>query len=101
MTLRALAICVTVLTASQLLAQAIEHSKPQAESQQASAAKPAPLKQGSGEDGQDVYLQNCARCHNAPDHFSPSISGTVAHHMRVRANLSEKEYKALLLFLNP
>ena len=51
--------------------------------------------------GQEVFNQNCSRCHNAPEGFSPSISGTVARHMRVRANLSEADYKALLRFLNP
>jgi len=51
--------------------------------------------------GQQVFNQNCARCHNAPKGFPPSISGTVARHMRVRANLSEADYKALLRFLNP
>jgi mono/diheme cytochrome c family protein len=51
--------------------------------------------------GQQVFNQNCSRCHNAPEGFSPSISGTIARHMRARANLSEADYKALLRFLNP
>ena len=51
--------------------------------------------------GQQVFEQNCARCHNAPEGFSPSISGTVAMHMRVRAGLSDADYKALRRFLNP
>lgn len=51
--------------------------------------------------GQQVFEQNCARCHNAPEGFSSSISGTVAMHMRVRAGLSEVDYKALRRFLNP
>jgi cytochrome c5 len=51
--------------------------------------------------GQQVFDQNCSRCHNAPEGFSPSISGTIARHMRVRANLSDADYKALLRFLNP
>lgn len=51
--------------------------------------------------GQRVFEQNCSRCHNAPEGFSSSISGTIAMHMRVRANLSEADYKALLRFLNP
>jgi len=52
-------------------------------------------------DGQQVFDQNCSRCHNAPQGFSPSISGTVARHMRVRAGLSQEDYQALLRFLNP
>lgn len=51
--------------------------------------------------GQQVFDQNCSRCHNAPGGFSSRISGTIAMHMRVRANLSEPDYRALLRFLNP
>ena len=51
--------------------------------------------------GQQVFDQNCSRCHNPPEGFSPRISGTIALHMRVRANLSDEDYKALLHFLNP
>jgi cytochrome c5 len=51
--------------------------------------------------GQQVFEQNCARCHNAPQGFSPSVSGTIAMHMRVRAGLSEADIKALRRFLNP
>lgn len=53
------------------------------------------------ERGQQVFEQNCARCHNAPGGLSPRISGTVAKHMRVRGNLSEADYKVLLKFLHP
>ena len=51
--------------------------------------------------GQQVFVQNCSRCHNAPEGFSSRISGTIARHMRVRASLSDADYKALLRFLNP
>lgn len=49
--------------------------------------------------GQWVWDHNCSRCHNAPQGFSSHISGTIAKHMRVRANLSDADYKALLRFL--
>jgi cytochrome c5 len=52
-------------------------------------------------DGQQVFEQNCSRCHNPPQSFSPSISGTVARHMRVRAGLSKEDEQAILRFLNP
>jgi cytochrome c5 len=52
-------------------------------------------------DGQKVFEQNCSRCHNAPQGFSPSISGTVVRHMRVRAGLSKEDAQAVLRFLNP
>jgi mono/diheme cytochrome c family protein len=51
--------------------------------------------------GQQVFEQNCSRCHNAPEGFSPRVSGTIATHMRVRAGLSEADYQALRRFLNP
>jgi cytochrome c5 len=53
------------------------------------------------ERGQEVFHQNCYRCHQEPEGFPPSISGTIARHMRVRAGLSDEDYKALLKFLNP
>lgn len=51
--------------------------------------------------GQLVFEENCSRCHNAPQSFSPRIAGTIARHMRVRANLSAEDERALLRFLNP
>ncbi|MGB9030852.1 MAG: cytochrome c [Acidobacteriaceae bacterium] len=55
----------------------------------------------SEDEGQRVFAQNCSRCHNAPEGFSPRISGSIVRHMRVRANLSEHDEQALLHFLNP
>lgn len=52
-------------------------------------------------DGQQVFEQNCSRCHNTPPGFSPSISVAVARHMRVRAGLSQEDAQAILRFLNP
>jgi cytochrome c5 len=62
---------------------------------------PAPADAPRVHDGQKVFEQNCGRCHNAPQGFSPSISGAVSRHMRARANLSQADYEALLHFLNP
>lgn len=53
------------------------------------------------DEGERVFQRQCSRCHNAPEGFSPRISGTLVRHMRVRAPLSEREEKALLHFLNP
>jgi cytochrome c5 len=62
---------------------------------------PKAVHAASQERGQQVFEQNCARCHNAPQGFSSTISGSVAMHMRVRAGLSDADYKALRHFLNP
>lgn len=61
--------------------------------------KPAPA--ASPDRGQQVFAENCSRCHNSPEGFSSRISGTIARHMRVRANLSNEDYQALRQFLNP
>ena len=60
--------------------------------------KPAHLNE---DDGQKIFEQNCSRCHQAPEGFSPRISGTIVHHMRVRANLSREDEQKLLRFFNP
>jgi cytochrome c5 len=52
-------------------------------------------------DGEHIFARRCSNCHNAPEGFSPRISGTVVRHMRVRANLSKHEEEALLRFFNP
>jgi len=53
------------------------------------------------DEGQRVFEQHCSRCHNAPEGFSPRISGTIVRHMRVRASLNQHEEEALLRFFNP
>ncbi len=60
------------------------------------AARPA-----APNEGERVFQQNCARCHQSPQGFSPHISGTIVRHMRVRANLSRNDERAILKFLNP
>lgn len=76
-----------------------------------SAAQPAPKKathasssasaSAPEDEGERVFAQNCARCHNSPEGFPPRISGTIVRHMRVRANISEHDEQALLSYLNP
>ena len=53
------------------------------------------------DEGERVFAEHCSRCHNAPQGFSPRISGTIVRHMRVRANLTAEEERALLHFFNP
>lgn len=53
------------------------------------------------DEGERIFEQNCSRCHNAPEGFSPSISGTIVRHMRVRASLSKHDEQELLRFFNP
>jgi cytochrome c5 len=53
------------------------------------------------DEGDRIFQQNCSRCHNAPEGFSPRISGTIVRHMRIRASLSKHDEEAILKFLNP
>jgi mono/diheme cytochrome c family protein len=64
----------------------------------AATGKAPPANSGRGE---QVFHQNCFRCHLEPEGFSPNISRTIATHMRVRAGLSDPDVKALLEYLNP
>jgi len=88
--------CLTIATA-RAAAKANDSSHSQSSSQNSSKMTQDDLSKR----GQEVFKQNCYRCHQVPEGFSPSISGTVAKHMRVRANLSADDYKALMKFLNP
>ena len=53
------------------------------------------------DEGSRIFEQNCARCHDAPEGFSPRISGTIVRHMRVRASLSKHDEEELMRFFNP
>lgn len=55
----------------------------------------------SQSEGERIFVQNCARCHNPPEGFSPRISGTIAVHMRVRASMSEHDEQELMRYFNP
>ena len=63
--------------------------------------KKATIQNSQAGDGAKKFEENCSRCHNAPEGFSPRISGTIVRHMRVRASLSKKDTEAILKFLNP
>ena len=52
-------------------------------------------------DGQKVFEANCVRCHNVPETLSPREVRAVVRQMRVRANLSAEDEKALIQFLAP
>jgi cytochrome c5 len=91
-----------LLAVSLTLGVAIAVGQTQEQPQQ-SPNKPASqaAKTASLDRGAKVFEQNCSRCHNAPEALSPRVSGAVAMHMRVRADLSNEDYKALRQFLKP
>jgi cytochrome c5 len=90
-----------VLLSSPLQSQdaPLKAALPPATESKQPAATPAPKPHES--EGQRIFDQNCSRCHNAPEGFSPRISGTIVRHMRVRASLSRHDEEELLHFLNP
>jgi len=94
---------ITLGLALSISALAAASSMPQSPSdtQSSSSKLSRSSRPASPDRGQRVFQQNCARCHAAPQGFSPSASGAVARHMRVRANLSDADFRALLHFLNP
>jgi cytochrome c5 len=70
----------------------------------AATAKKQPKQQTAGahqDPGERAFQANCSRCHYAPEQLSPSISGTIVRHMRIRANLSADDEKAILRYLGP
>ncbi len=88
----------SVLSTALVLAQTSPAPKPSGTAAKP-AAKAANMKQPDV--GQRKFDANCGRCHSAPEQLSPSITGTVVRHMRVRANLSAEDEKDILRFLAP
>jgi cytochrome c5 len=92
-----IALGIMLLAAIPLASQSANDNKPSA-----AGGQKQPEKRPARElDGDQIFQQNCARCHTMPESFSPRISGTIIRHMRVRAGLSAQDEKALLRFLNP
>jgi cytochrome c5 len=51
--------------------------------------------------GEQVFAQNCSRCHVPPTSIPPRVTGTILMHMRTRARLSREDEQALLHFMAP
>ena len=52
-------------------------------------------------DGSKLWAQNCIRCHNtrSPTSYSEAQWEVSMLHMRIRANLTAEEHRAILAFL--
>jgi cytochrome c5 len=96
--LKQLALMASIGSTTLVLAQAPPPSKP-AYSSGKSAPKAA--KTNQPDVGQRKFNANCGRCHSSPEQLSPSLTGTVVRHMRVRASLSAEDEKDILRFLAP
>lgn len=64
-------------------------------------AKPATSQASKAKSGEQVFNDNCARCHMPPMVIGPRITGTIIMHMRTRARLSQKDQERLLKYLAP
>jgi cytochrome c5 len=51
--------------------------------------------------GEELWTMNCQRCHNIrpPTMYSGAQWDVIVHHMRVRANITGEEQRAILEFL--
>jgi cytochrome c5 len=51
--------------------------------------------------GEELWSNNCQRCHNLqpPTMYSPAQWDIIVHHMRVRANLTGADQRAIAEFL--
>ena len=87
------------LTAAPLLPPVMAQDQPATPAnKKPTVAQAAPQQE---DDGERIFKQNCSRCHNEPEGFSPHISATIVRHMRVRASLSQHDAEAVLHFFNP
>ena len=72
-----------------------------ASAMQDSQTKTPPAQKQAASDGEKLFETNCIRCHKPPENLSPRESKAVLRHMRVRANLSEKDEQAILQYISP
>jgi cytochrome c5 len=93
-----LALVTSILSAALVPAQTSPAPKPSG-----TTIKPAAKAVSTNQPdvGQRKFDANCGRCHSFPEQLSPSLTGTVVRHMRVRANLSAEDEKDILRFLAP
>jgi len=89
------------LGAASLPALAAYRERPQDQPPPPAQKADAAQRPASDRSGETKFKQNCSRCHEAPQGFSPKISGTILRHMRVRATLSSEDEREILRFLNP
>jgi hypothetical protein len=54
-----------------------------------------------GLSGEELWSNNCMRCHNIrpPTMYSDAQWDVILHHMRLRANITGQEQRAILEFL--
>ena len=64
-------------------------------------SSPSLSRENTEKTGEQVFMENCSRCHRPPMTISPRTTGTIVMHMRVRAKLSRQDERILLQYLAP
>src|SRR5689334_14995732 len=61
----------------------------------------AAIESSTHKSGNQLWSENCSRCHNIrpPEYFSDAQWDIIAHHMRLRANLTGEEQRKIVEFL--
>jgi hypothetical protein len=81
-------------------------SNPQPTTQSTAAPDSSPIARMMAEPtekkaGSELWAENCTRCHNArpPQYYSDVQWDIIVHHMRLRADLTGQEARAIAEFL--
>lgn len=72
-----------------------------ASAMQDTQTKTPPAQKQTESEGEKLFETHCLRCHKPPEDLSPRSAKAVLRHMRVRANLSEKDEQAILQYISP
>jgi cytochrome c5 len=91
-------ISTAILLVFSCLLAAAQNSRPSADRRMTVSSNSATLEIRQGE---RLFHTHCGRCHNPPEDLSPREARAVVRQMRVRANLSDLDERALLKFLAP
>jgi cytochrome c5 len=96
--LAVLAPLIVVVAASSWDALAGSKERSETASSSSSAERSEASAQLSGE---ELWSNNCQRCHNirSPSMYTPAQWEIIVHHMRVRANITGAEQRAIADFL--
>jgi nitrate/TMAO reductase-like tetraheme cytochrome c subunit len=72
-----------------------------AQSQEKAQASSGETPANNGPSGEELWSTNCRRCHNIQPStmYSDAQWEVILHHMRVRANLTGEDHRAILEFL--
>ncbi len=67
----------------------------------AESSSPVPSDSNMNLSGEELWSNNCLRCHNIrpPTMYSNAQWDVIVHHMRIRANITGQEQRAIVEFL--